>query len=103
MSNTRQGIEIVAEAVRAPLLTIMENAGWDGAEVMREILAHEGDFGFDAETGCYGSLTEAGILDPLKVVRSALQNAASIGGMILTTETLVAERPGDGEERRREA
>ena len=99
----RRGIEIVEQALRAPLLTIMENAGFDGAEVMGEVLAHEGDFGFDAETGSYGSLLEAGILDPLKVVRSALQNAASIGALILTTETLVAESPGDGEERRKEA
>ncbi|MEZ4648947.1 MAG: TCP-1/cpn60 chaperonin family protein [Candidatus Eisenbacteria bacterium] len=99
----RRGIEIVEEALKAPLLTIAENAGYDPAETLSRVLAESHDFGLDAETGHFGSLSEAGILDPLKVVRSALQNAASIGALILTTETLVAERPEDGEERRKEA
>lgn len=99
----RRGVEIVEEALRAPLQTIAENAGYDPAETLSRVQAESGDFGLDAETGLFGSLSEAGILDPLKVVRSALQNAASIGALILTTETLVAERPEDGEDRRKEA
>ncbi len=91
------GIEIVRKALEAPLFTIAENAGYDGRSVVDQVLSGQGDFGFDAETGALGSLSEVGILDALKVVRTGLQNAASIGSLILTTETLVADRP-DSEE-----
>ena len=88
------GIEMVRKAVQAPLRQIAENAGEDGAVVGGKILENASyDFGFDAQAGTYKDLVVAGIIDPTKVVRVALQNAASVAGLLITTEAMVAERP----------
>jgi chaperonin GroEL len=88
------GIDIVRKAVLTPLRQIAENAGEDGAVVSGRVLGHsEPNWGFDAQTGEFKDLVAAGIIDPTKVVRAALQNAASIAGLLITTEAMVAERP----------
>ena len=88
------GIEIVRKAVQAPLRQIAENAGEDGAVIGGKVLENaEYAFGFDAQTGEYKDLITAGIIDPTKVIRVALQNAASVAGLLITTEAMVAERP----------
>jgi chaperonin GroEL len=88
------GIEIVRKAVQSPLRQIAENAGEDGAVVGGRVLENaEYGFGFDAQAGTYKDLVAAGIIDPTKVVRVALQNAASVAGLLITTEAMVAERP----------
>lgn len=80
------GIQIVNKAVEAPLRTIVENAGGEGSVVIAKVLEGKGDFGFNAKTGEYVQMLKAGIIDPKKVTRVALENAASVSGMILTTE-----------------
>ncbi|MGH7068749.1 MAG: chaperonin GroEL [Acetobacteraceae bacterium] len=88
------GIEIVRKAVQSPLRQIAENAGEDGAVVAGKVLdKEEYNWGFDAQTGEFKDLVKAGIIDPTKVVRHALQDAASIAGLLITTEAMVAERP----------
>ena len=88
------GIEIVRKAVQAPLRQIAANAGEDGAVIGGKVLENaEYGFGFDAQSGTYRDLVAAGIIDPTKVVRIALQNAASVAGLLITTEAMVAERP----------
>ncbi len=77
----------------------MRNAGLEGAVVVDKVKAGKDDFGYNAATDQYGALIAMGVIDPAKVVRSALQNAASVAGLMLTTECLIAERPkaeGDG-------
>ena len=80
------GIQIVARAIEAPLRTIVENAGGEGSVVINKVLEGKKDFGFDAKTDQYVDMLKAGIIDPKKVTRVALENAASVAGMILTTE-----------------
>jgi chaperonin GroEL len=88
------GIEMVRKAVQAPLRQIAANAGEDGAVIGGKVLENsEYGFGYDAQTGEYKDLIAAGIIDPTKVVRVALQNAASVAGLLITTEAMVAERP----------
>ncbi len=87
------GIKILRRAVEEPLRQIVANAGEDGAVVLNEVLAGEGNYGFDAATGKYGDLVALGIIDPTKVTRLALQNAASVAGLLLTTEAMIAEVP----------
>jgi chaperonin GroEL len=88
------GIEIVRKAIQAPLRQIAANAGEDGAVVNGKVLENsEYSFGFDAQSGVYKDMIAAGIIDPTKVVRVALQNAASVAGLLITTEAMVAERP----------
>ena len=88
------GIEIVRKAVQAPLRQIAENAGEDGAVINGKVLeSSDYGFGFDAQSGAYKDMIAAGIIDPTKVVRVALQNAASVAGLLITTEAMVAERP----------
>jgi chaperonin GroEL len=87
--DRKYGVEILREAAEAPVRQIAENAGYDGAVVVEEVKERKGSEGFNALTGKYEDLTKAGVLDPTKVVRSALQNAASIAGLMLTTDTLV--------------
>jgi len=87
------GAQIVDKALEEPLRLIMANSGLEGSVVLERIREHEGDFGLDAETGQYGSLLEAGIMDPVKVTRAALQNAASVAMMTLTTESMITEIP----------
>ena len=91
--DERIGVAIVARAIEEPLRWIAQNAGYEGAIVVSKVMELTGDHGFDAESGKYGDLVRAGILDPAKVVRCALQNAASIAGLMLTTEAMVSERP----------
>jgi len=89
------GAKIVRRALEEPARQIAENAGYEGSVIVQKILAETKNprFGFDAATGEFRDLVEAGIVDPAKVTRSALQNAASIGSLILTTEAVVAEKP----------
>ena len=95
--DQRFGIEIVRKAVQTPLRQIAENAGEDGAVIAGKILdKEEYNWGFDAQTGEFKDLVKAGIIDPTKVVRTALQNAASVGALMITTEAMVAERPSKG-------
>jgi chaperonin GroEL len=72
---------------------IVQNAGEEGSIVVSKVREGKGSYGFNAATGEYGDLLEQGVIDPVKVVRTALQNAASVAGLMLTTEALVAERP----------
>jgi chaperonin GroEL len=87
------GINILRRAVEEPLRQIVNNAGGDPSVVLHAVAAGKGDYGYDAATGEYGNLIELGIIDPTKVTRFALQNAASIAGLLLTTEAMVAEAP----------
>ena len=87
------GAKIILEGLYAPLKQIAENAGNDGAVVLDKILAGSDDFGFNAATGKYENLIKAGIIDPTKVTRSALQNAVSVASMLLITESVVADLP----------
>ncbi|MDH3911981.1 MAG: chaperonin GroEL, partial [Rhodospirillales bacterium] len=88
------GIDIVRRALQAPVRQIAENAGADGAVVAGKLLEGKGaNFGYDAQQGEYTDLVKAGIIDPTKVVRIALQDAASVAGLLVTTEAMVAEKP----------
>ena len=87
------GVRLVKESLSAPLMLIAENSGHSGEVVLERVRTGEGDWGFDAERGEYCHLIEQGIVDPVKVTRSALQNAGSIAGMMLTTEAIVTEIP----------
>ena len=92
--DQRVGIEIVRRALRIPARLIAENAGVDGSIVIGKLTDQKNAaFGFDAQAGEYKDLVKAGIIDPTKVVRSALQHAASVAGLLVTTEAMVAERP----------
>ena len=88
------GIKIVLRALEQPIRQIAENAGVEGSIVVAKVLEGKGEgFGFDAQTETYGDLVTAGIVDPTKVVRTALQDAASVAGLLVTTEAMVAEAP----------
>jgi chaperonin GroEL len=89
------GVRIIRRAIEEPLRQIVGNAGEEGSIVVQKVKEGTGTFGFNAATGKYGDLVAEGVIDPVKVVRSALQNAASVAGLMLTTEALVAERPKD--------
>ncbi|CAG9207429.1 chaperonin GroEL [Paraburkholderia tropica] len=89
------GIQIVLRALEAPLRVIAANAGDEPSVVIAKVLEGRGNFGYNAGTGEYADLVEAGVVDPTKVTRTALQNAASIAGLILTTDATVAEAPKD--------
>jgi chaperonin GroEL len=99
--DQRVGIDIVRKAVQTPLRQIAENAGEDGAVISGKVLEKDDyNYGFDAQTGEFKDMVKAGIIDPTKVVRSALQHAASIGSLMLTTEAMVAdhvEKPSDSD------
>ena len=87
------GIAIVRRAIEEPLRTIVENAGFEGSVVINKIRESKGDYGFNARTEKYENLFKAGVIDPTKVTRVALENAASIAGMMLTTECVIADKP----------
>ena len=87
------GIEIVRRALQAPVRQIAENAGFDGGVVVAEVERQGPNVGFNADTGEYEDMFKAGVVDPAKVTRSALQNAASIAAMVLTTEAVITEIP----------
>jgi len=91
--DLRTGVAILRRALRVPLMQIAENAGQDGEIVAARVSAESGDYGYDALRDRYGSLIKAGIIDPAKVVRIALQNGASIATILLSTEALVSEIP----------
>src|SRR5271156_5190584 len=93
-ADQRTGVEIVRKAIQTPARQIVENAGLDGSVIVGKIL-DKGDyaFGYDAQKGEYGDLYKLGIIDPTKVVRTALQDAASVAGLLVTTEAMIAEKP----------
>lgn len=90
-NDINTGAHLVFDAVAAPVKLLVENAGYSGEVVVNAILQGSDDYGFDAEHNQYGSMYELGIIDPVKVTRSALENAGSIAGMILTTESILTE------------
>ncbi|MFM7626802.1 MAG: chaperonin GroEL [Gammaproteobacteria bacterium] len=89
------GIRILARSIEEPLRQIVENAGEDAAVVLNQVKSGKGAYGYNAANGEYGDMLEFGILDPAKVTRLALQNAASVAGLLLTTEVMIAEAPKD--------
>ena len=89
----RAGVRIVRRAIEEPLRWIAGNAGIEGAIVVQKVKEGRGAFGFNAATEVYEDLVEAGVIDPTKVVRAALQNAASVASLLITTEALIAEKP----------
>jgi chaperonin GroEL len=93
--DQKVGINILSRALEEPLRQIVVNAGEDGSVILNKISEGEGDYGYDAATGKFGALIPLGIIDPTKVARAALQNAASIAGLLLTTEAMVADAPQD--------
>jgi chaperonin GroEL len=89
------GVRIIRRSVEEPLRQIVANAGEEGSIIVQKVKEGTGNFGFNAQTGKYGDLVAEGVIDPVKVVRSALQNAASVASLMLTTEALIAEKPKD--------
>jgi chaperonin GroEL len=87
------GIAIARRAMEEPLRQIVANAGGEGSVVLDKVAAGETNYGYNAATGEYGDMIAMGILDPTKVTRSALQNAASVAGLMITTEAMIAELP----------
>ena len=87
------GAGIVSRSLEVPLRAIVQNAGQEGAVVLEAVRQQSDDYGYDAEVGKYANMLEAGIVDPLKVTRYALQNAASVAGMVLTTESMITDVP----------
>ena len=87
------GIKIVMRALEEPLRAIAANAGAEPSVVINKVLEGKGNFGYNAANDTYGDMVEQGVLDPTKVTRCALQNAASVAGLILTTDAMVAELP----------
>ncbi|MDH4181752.1 MAG: chaperonin GroEL [Betaproteobacteria bacterium] len=94
-ADQEAGIKIVLRAIEEPLRQIVQNAGDEPSVVVNKVVEGKGNFGFNAATGQYGDLVEMGVLDPTKVTRFALQNAASVASLMLTTEAMVAESPKD--------
>jgi chaperonin GroEL len=92
--DQKTGVEIVRKAVQAPARQIATNAGEDGSVIVGKVLEKDQySYGFDAQNGEYGNMMTKGIIDPTKVVRAAIQNAASVAGLLITTEAMVAEVP----------
>ncbi|MCL2822418.1 MAG: chaperonin GroEL, partial [Polyangiaceae bacterium] len=89
------GVQIIRRAIEEPMRQIAANAGEEGSIIVKTVRDGVGSFGYNAQTGEFGDLLEMGVIDPLKVVRTALENAASVAGLLLTTEALVAEKPKD--------
>jgi chaperonin GroEL len=96
-SNARReeklGVKLLRRAMEEPLRQIAVNAGLEGSLVLNQVREGKDDFGYNAATDTYENLLAAGVIDPTKVVRYALQNAASVAGMILTTEAMIADQP----------
>lgn len=89
------GVQLIARAIEAPLRQIVGNAGYEASVVLNKVLEGKNNYGFNAATGEYGDMLEMGILDPTKVTRTALQQAASVSGMMITTECMITELPKD--------
>ncbi len=87
------GVAIVRRALEEPLRQISANAGHEGSIVVQKVLEGKGDFGFNAQTDVYGSMIDSGVIDPTKVARTAIENAASVSSLLLTTEAVVADKP----------
>ncbi len=87
------GVAIVRRALEEPLRQIAANSGHEGSIVVQKVLEGKGDFGFNAQTEVYGSMTESGVIDPTKVARTAIENAASVASLLLTTEAVIADKP----------
>ena len=87
------GVDIVKRAVESPLRTLAQNGGEEGSVIVQEVKKRKGNDGYNVATGEYEDLVKAGVVDPKKVTRSALQNASSIAGLLLTTECLITEAP----------
>jgi len=87
------GVKIVRRAIEEPIRQIVQNCGGEGSIVVNKIKENKGSFGYNAATDKYGDMLEMGVIDPAKVVRTALQNSASVAALMLTTEALVAEKP----------
>ncbi len=93
-ADQKVGVEIVRRALQAPVRQIAENSGFDGSVVAGKLQeSKDANYGFDAQTGEYVNMIKAGIIDPVKVVRTALQDAASVAGLLITTEAMIAEKP----------
>jgi chaperonin GroEL len=91
-----RGIDIIRRSLQAPVRQIAQNAGWDGAVVAGKLIdGNDANLGFNAQTETYENLVQAGVIDPTKVVRTALQDAASVAGLLITTEAAVSEMPED--------
>jgi chaperonin GroEL len=93
LGEEQLGANLIKRALEEPVRQIAQNAGFEGSVVVQQVMEGEGSFGFNAETGRYEDLMKAGIVDPTKVTRFALQNAASLAGLLMTTEAMVAEKP----------
>ena len=91
--DVQKGIDIVLASLSAPLHQIATNAGYEGDDVVEVVKGKKADYGFDAKTGTYLNMIEGGIIDPTKVTKSALLNAASISALFVTTEAVVSELP----------
>ncbi|HET8817955.1 MAG TPA: TCP-1/cpn60 chaperonin family protein, partial [Xanthomonadaceae bacterium] len=91
--DQNHGIQITRRAMEAPLREIVTNAGEEPSVILNNVVGGKGNYGYNAQTGEYGDMVAMGILDPTKVTRSALQNAASIAGLMITTEAMVGELP----------
>jgi chaperonin GroEL len=99
VGDEKLGMQIIRRAIEEPLRTIAINAGYEPSIIVERIRQEgSGNFGFDAKNGVYCNLVEVGIIDPVKVTRCALQNAASIAGLLLTTEAVIADIPSDKKE-----
>ncbi|HOR31261.1 MAG TPA: TCP-1/cpn60 chaperonin family protein, partial [Syntrophales bacterium] len=90
--DARYGLEIIRKAVDEPMKMIAKNAGYEGSVVVEKVREKKGAFGFDADSGEYVDMMKAGIIDPAKVVRLALQNAASVASLLITTRTMVGKK-----------
>ena len=95
--DQKTGVDIMRRALQAPMRQIADNAGLEGSLVVQEVSEGEGAFGFNARTEQYEDLVDAGVIDPTKVVRTAIENAASIAGLLLTTEALVTDMPEENQ------
>jgi chaperonin GroEL len=91
--DEKVGVRIIQKALEEPLRWIVSNAGAEGSVVLDKVKNGKGAFGFNAATEEYEDLVKAGIVDPTKVVRTALQNAASVAGLLITTEAMIADKP----------
>jgi chaperonin GroEL len=89
------GVKIVLRAIEEPLRIIVSNAGDEPSVVVNKVLEGKGNFGYNAATGGYGDMLEMGVVDPTKVTRTALQNAASVASLMLTTDCMIAEAPAE--------
>lgn len=98
IGDEKLGVQIIRDAIESPLRCIVSNAGYEASIVVEKVRSGSNSFGFDAKSGFYGDMINLGIIDPVKVTRCALQNAASIAGLLLTTEAIISTIPSDKKE-----